>query len=246
MRIAIIVVWLITVFCFGGDLDTVLSEASAGIESAAVIQSRIDALDDESKALYEEYRVLARQIEMQERYNAELEGLIVSQNAETESLKRQIATIDETMRSVLPLIRRMIDSFEAFVSYDLPFLPAERIERVERLKNMFTRADSSIAEKYRVVLEAYAIENEYSRTIEAYAGELEDGRAVDFLRVGRIGLYYLTRDHKEGARYDMDKKVFLPLKSSERETLLDAIKIARKERVVDLIALPLSAPKVKE
>jgi hypothetical protein len=234
------------VFCFGGDLDAVLNEASASVESAAAIQGKIDALDDESKALYDEYRMLARQIEMQERYNAELESLIASQAAEAESLKRQIATIDETMRSVLPMIRRMIDSFETFVSYDLPFLPTERADRVERLKNMFARADSSIAEKYRVVLEAYAIENEYSRTLEAYAGELEDGRAVDFLRVGRIGLYYLTRDHDEGARYDMDKKAFLPLKSSEREALLDAIKIARKERVVDLIALPLNAPKAAE
>ncbi|MDR2033249.1 MAG: DUF3450 domain-containing protein [Helicobacteraceae bacterium] len=242
----VFLVCVIAVFGFGGDLDAVLNEANANVANEAAIQSRIDALDDESKAFFNEYRLLARQIEMQERYNAELERLVAAQNAETESLKKQIATVEETMRSILPLITKMIDGFENFVSYDLPFLPTERADRVARLKNMANRADTSVAEKYRVVLEAYAIESEYARTIETYAGELEDGRSADFLRLGRIGLYYLTRDHNEAGRYDMDKKAYLPLDSGDKEALIDAIKIAKKEKVADLIALPLSAPRAKQ
>ncbi|MDR0664537.1 MAG: DUF3450 domain-containing protein [Helicobacteraceae bacterium] len=231
---------------FGAELDDVLKQSAADMQNAAALQARIDALDDETKALLDEYRRVTREIEIQERYNAELEKLVAAQDEETRSIQKQIYAVEETTRSVLPLISEMIEGFESLVSYDLPFLPAEREDRAAKLKTLTNRADVSIAEKYRVVLEAYAIESEYSRTIEAYAGELEDGRAVDFLRLGRIGLYYLTRDHNEAARYDMELKAFTPLNSGDKESLINAVKIAKKEKVADLIALPLSAPKDKQ
>ncbi|MDR2151859.1 MAG: DUF3450 domain-containing protein [Helicobacteraceae bacterium] len=230
---------------FCAELDDVLKQSAADIENAAALQAKIDALDDETKALFDEYRRVTREIEIQERYNAELEKLVAAQNAESESIKKQIYAVEETTRSALPLISKMIEGFESLVAYDLPFLPTERADRVAKLKALTNRADASVAEKYRIALEAYAIESEYSRTIEAYAGELEDGRAVDFLRLGRIGLYYLTRDHSEAARYDMERKAFVPIDSADTESLINAVKIAKKEKVADLIALPLAAPKDK-
>jgi seryl-tRNA synthetase len=228
------------------SLDDIANQSAADMKEAAALQAKIDALDDQSKAFFDEYRQITRQIEIQERYNAELEKLVASQNAEADSVKKQIVAIEETTRSALPLISKMIEGFENLVAYDLPFLPQERADRVAKLKTLTNRSDISIAEKYRIALEAYAIESEYSRTIEAYAGELQDGRAVDFLRLGRIGLYYLTRDLKEGARYDAQAKAFVPLDSGDIQALSDAIKIAKKEKIADLIALPLSAPKAAQ
>ncbi|MDR1452283.1 MAG: DUF3450 domain-containing protein [Helicobacteraceae bacterium] len=227
----------------GASLDDVIDQNAANMQNAAALQAKIDALDDEAKTFFDEYRQITRQIEIQERYNAEIEKLIASQNIETKSVKQQISAVEETIRGALPLISKMIESFESLVDYDLPFLPNERADRAAKLKALTNRSDVSAAEKYRVVLEAYAIESEYSRTIEAYAGELQDGRAVDFLRLGRIGLYYLTRDYSEAARYDMDANSFLPLNSSDKDALIDAIKIAKKEKIADLIVLPLAAPK---
>ena len=45
------------------------------------------------------------------------------------------------------------------------------------------RSDANPAEKYRKILEAYEIENEYGRTIEAYEGEMDingETRTVSF------------------------------------------------------------------
>ena len=53
---------------------------------------------------------------------------------------------------------------------------------------LMDRANVSVAEKYRRLLEAYQIELEYGRTIEAYEGSFasDNGeRSVTFLRVGR-------------------------------------------------------------
>jgi hypothetical protein len=54
-------------------------------------------------------------------------------------------------------------------------------------------ADVTNAEKFRRLIEAYQIENNYGNTIEAYRANIElNGviSSVDFLRLGRIALYY--------------------------------------------------------
>ena len=70
---------------------------------------------------------------------------------------------------------------------------------------MMSRADVTISEKYRRILEAYQVELDYGRTLEAYEGKLgsgDDARTVQFLRVGRVALLYQTLDGKETGYWD--------------------------------------------
>lgn len=231
---------------WAGDADAVLKKAEENRAATATTQSRIDALDDESRQFYDEYRRVLSQTEALKNYNDQLDKLIVAQEAEAVSLKRQIVNVEETGRGVLPLMSKMTVALEEFVALDLPFLPKERGERVERLKKRLDQADVTVAEKYRLILEAYGIENEYGRTIEAYQGTLPDGRTVEFFRFGRIGLYYQTLDGKEAGRYNPQTKTYDVMGSNDRGELAKAIRIARKETVPDLIALPLEAPKAAQ
>ena len=103
------------------------------------------------------------------------------------------------------MMTKMLDSLEVFIALDTPFLLEERAERLERLREMMARSDVSAAEKFRRVIEAYQIENDYGRTIEAYKHTVDvDGvqQEADFLRIGRTALLYQSVDGEVFGMWD--------------------------------------------
>src|SRR4030095_2107472 len=103
----------------------------------------------------------------------------------------------------------MLDTLKQLVELDVPFLLEERRARVAKLEKEIDRADVSLSEKYRRVVEAYQIEMEYGRTIDSYDGRLGDGadaRTVQFLRIGRTALLYQTLDGNETGYWDANGK----------------------------------------
>ncbi|MDP7537833.1 MAG: DUF3450 domain-containing protein, partial [Methylococcales bacterium] len=137
-------------------------------QAAKQSQKKIDKVSEHTKVLLEEYRTVSHQIESLLVYNQHLRDLIKSQEQEMVSIKKQLKEIEITQREIVPLMLRMLDNLEKFVALDLPFLTDERTQRVAELKKIMIRADVTNAEKYRRILEAYQIENEYGNTIEAY------------------------------------------------------------------------------
>jgi hypothetical protein len=206
-------------------------------------QALIDKISDETDAITSEYRSTLKQIEDLRVYNRQMVDLITSQNTEMASLQRQIDNVEIVERGVSPLMERMVDALEGFVGLDVPFLGEERARRVSDLRTLMLRADVTNAEKYRRIIEAYQIENDYGRTIEAYRGTLDSGKTVDFLRVGRIALVYQSLDGFESGAWDQDAKQWVELDSSYRSPIKDGLKIARKQSAPDMIRLPLPAAK---
>ncbi len=222
-------------------LDTVVDTHNAGSRS----QQRINRIDDASRELIEQYRVVTRQTDTLKVYNSQLQRLIDSQLKEMQSLQQQIQDIEITQREITPLMLRMLDSLEQFIALDVPFLPDEREQRLTRLEDTLNRADVSVSEKFRQLVEAYQIENDYGRTIEAYRAPLNSGagpRTVDFLRIGRVGLFYQTLDGKELGRWDKASESWVAMDSSYRSALNQGLRIARKQAAPDLLVLPVSAP----
>lgn len=215
------------------------------IQSSAEVQARIDALDDETREMLNEYRQTMSQIGDLTAYNEQLERLVATQRGELADFERQFQEIEITKRRILPLIVRMIEVLEEFVSIDIPFLEQERALRIAELKKLMARPEVPTSEKYRRVTEAYQIELEYGHTIEAYEDEMEmDGetRTVAFLRYGRLGLYYMTLDGLEIGYWDKTRDTWVELGDDYRQSLDRAIRIARKQLPPDLTRLPVPAP----
>jgi len=207
-------------------------------------QRRIDRLDDQSSELIRQYRAGNRELESLRIYDRQLQRLVDSQQQEMASLRQQLAAIDRTQHEILPLMVRMVDALDDLVARDVPFLPAERRRRVRALHRLLDRADVSLAEKYRRILAAYQAELDYGRTIEAYRDRLDiEGkpRTVDVLRLGRVGLYYLTLDGRHGGYLDLHRRRWVALGARGREYIRQGLRIARKQAAPALLELPLPA-----
>lgn len=208
-------------------------------------QARIDTLSDTTREMLEEYKALGREFDALSIYNDQVERLVESQQQEKDSLKKQMADIELTQREVVPLMLRMIEQLARFVESDLPFLQQERRQRLSLLRELMDRADVSVAEKYRRILEAYQIELDYGRTIEAYRGELDAGgiqRTVDFVRVGRIGLYFQSLDAAQSGHWDRAAGQWVALSGADRLAVRQALRVARKQVAPELLRVQIPAP----
>lgn len=235
---------LLSLPAFAVHLQEVIKTEKSTQKAAIQSQHKIDGLSDKTRALLDQYRSNTHQLETLTTYNQYLQTLLNSQAAEKESLTKQLAGIETTRREIVPLILRMLDSLEKFIALDLPFLPKQREQRLAKLKAMSVRADVSDAEKFRRIIEAYQIENDYGNTIEAYRADLSLNGAtssVDFLRLGRVALYYQRFDGSEAGYWDKEKNQWQTVSSAYHDTIRNGLRIARKETAPDLLILPIPA-----
>ncbi|NTS78310.1 DUF3450 domain-containing protein [Catenovulum sp. SM1970] len=227
--------------------DIVKPVVKAGAEinkSAAESQKRIDKISDDIQERLQQFKTVNKEIEGLNVYNGQLQKQVDNQLAEMAELDASIDKVSVIERQIVPLMIRMVDGLEQFVALDVPFLADERAKRIADLKIMMSAADVATSEKFRRVLEAYQVEVDYGKTIEAYTGLLTINgveRDVEFLRIGRVALYYQTRDGQVNGSWDKDQAGFIELPSQYRIQISKGLRIARKQLAPDLLMLPLAA-----
>lgn len=223
-----------------------LVKEQVGADAAAIAsQERVDALSDETRDMLLQYRQYLKETQSLREYSEQLSAQVESQVQEIEFVKQQLVEIETTAREVMPLMQKMLDTLERFVKLDLPFQLEERRKRVASLRETMSRADVTISEKYRRIVEAYQIEAEYGRTLEAYQGELGEGaqaRTVRFLRLGRVALLYQTLDGEETGYFDAQQKQWVE-DDSYRSAVRRGFAVADKASAPDLLEAPVPAPR---
>jgi hypothetical protein len=230
-------------------LDSILDVGEAKNSAARKSQAKIDRLADETRDLLNDYKTVNKQIDGLKVYNTRLQRQIDNQVKRIGQIDNSIDQVTVIQRQMTPLVIRMIDGLEKFVELDVPFHMDERQQRIAFLRANLDRSDVSVAEKFRQVLEAYKIENEYGRKIDAYKGSVEiDGveRDVNFFRVGRVALLYQTTDTEISGAWDQGSRTWVPLERGEyRNAIMKGLRIARKEASIDLLNLPIPAPEAQ-
>jgi len=212
---------------------------------AAQSQQNIDRLAGETQVRLEEYRRVQNSAEYQEAYTRELQQLNASQELRIESLKKQVEEAGITQQRIVPLMRSMADSLEKFVVLDLPFHHEERINAVLQLKQRLRQADLPLSIKFRLLLETWQLEQDYGVTIETWRGPLEladVSLSVEFLRIGRVALYYQSRDRLNSGYWDQFEKRWLPLTAEFNQPITRALRVARDQITPELLNLPMVPP----
>ncbi|RLQ23459.1 DUF3450 family protein [Seongchinamella sediminis] len=227
-------------------LDSILAVGEAKNDAARKSQAKIDRLADETRDLLNDYKTVNKQIDGLKVYNARLQRQIDNQMKRVGEIDESISQVTIIQRQMTPLVIRMIDGLEQFVELDVPFEKDERMERVEFLRSNIDRADVSVAEKFRGVLEAYNIELQYGRGIDTYRGTIDmngSSRDVDFLRIGRIALLYQTTDGAMSGAWDGSTNAWVDLPAGEYDAAIrKGIRIAKKQATIELLNMPVSAP----
>jgi hypothetical protein len=213
--------------------------------SAVASQEKIDKISRETRDLLEEYRKLQDGSEYQAAYTRELEDLDRSQQQRIGELRQEIAQVRITRQRIVPLMRSMADALEKFVVLDLPFHHEDRINAVLQLKERLNRPELSASAKFRLLLEAYQLEQAYGSNLEAWRDSLEfQGRelSVEFLRVGRVAIYFQSLDGATSAYWDAALDEWIELDERYNRPLLQAMRVARNLTAPQLLHLPLVAP----
>ncbi|MYM63480.1 DUF3450 domain-containing protein [Pseudomaricurvus sp. HS19] len=231
-------------------LNSILQVGEQKTKLAQNSQQKIDKIADQTTSLLNEFKVVNKQIEGLRVYNAQLEKQLANQLKVITQLEESIGNVTVIERQIQPLILKMLDGLEQFISLDMPFHSGERNERLAALHRNMDRADISVAEKFRQVLEAYKIEAEYGRKIDTYQDTLTVGgqeREVNILRVGRIALMYQTTDLEFSGAWDKRQQAWVELPSSEyRAAILKGIRIAKKQASIELLNLPILSPEAAQ
>ena len=237
--------YCVPALAFAANVDEVTAVGEKRAAEGKAAQAQIDKLGDATDDIESDYRQVIKVVDGLKVYNSLLQKQVDNQVAEMNALSESIDKVSLIERQIVPLMVRMLDSLEEFIRLDVPFLGDERAERLTRLRNMMERSDVTAAEKFRRILEAYEIENEYGRTIEAYKGTLEvagKNREVDFLRVGRVALLYQTVGGDHTGSWDQAGRTWTELAPEQyKADVARGLRVARKQVAPDLLVLPIAA-----
>ncbi len=237
----------LTVYAADDPLKSAVDNRLKAQQRALDSQEKVDTLANETRDMLHEYRNAIRSVDSLKVYNKQLATLTEKQQEKLDSIQRQLDSIEETQRDIVPLMLRMIKTLEDFISLDMPFLASERNTRLTAIKEMMDRPDVTLPDKFRRIMQAYQIEMEYGRTIEAYTDAIEiDGKkhTVDILRIGRVAMVYVSLDNEASGFWNKTGRNWQPLDPSYTRDLQKGIKIARKQSSPDLFTIPVTAPEI--
>jgi len=229
---------------FAQTVDQVLQADQRRLNLARQSQERINTIVEGTRSLEDQYRAINKEIDGLKVYNRLMTAQVESQAATLEDIALSMDQVDVINRQIFPLMERMIDGLEQSIALDLPFLMEERTKRVTDLKGIMERSDVSVAEKFRKVMEAYQIENDYGTSSEFYTESLTiDGatRSFNVLRIGRLGLYFQSDDTKITGRWDDASRQWV-IDDSARNEVRKGLRMARQLIAPELINIPVPAP----
>ena len=221
------------------NMENVLEIGRDNQQLSATSQDKIDQTERQTDKIVNEWKDVSKQVEGLKLYNAQKRIQIQAQLDLMDKLDEQLVQVVVMQRQIPPLAGKMLDSLETFIKLDTPFRAEERRARVDLVRSSMSKPKVTASEQVRQVLEAYNIEAEYGRKIDTYEDKLADGTVVNILVIGRIGMFYQTKDERTSGRWDNETGQWEELPGSYRKPIRDGIRMAKKLAPIDMLLMPV-------
>ena len=221
------------------EMENVLEVGRDNQQLSAKSQSLIDSTERQTDKIVNEWKAVSKQVEGLKLYNAQKRIQIQAQLDLMDKLDEQLVQVVVMQRQIPPLAQKMLDSLESFISLDTPFRKEERQNRIDLVRSSLAKPKVTASEQVRQVLEAYNIEAEYGRKIDTYESTLNDGTVVNILVIGRIGMFYQTKDEQSSGRWNNETGEWDELAGSYRKPIRDGIRMAKKLAPTDMLMMPI-------
>ena len=226
-------------FVSSSDMESVLELGRENQQLSAASQDSIDATEKQTDKIVNEWKATAKQVEGLKLYNEQKRIQIEAQLDLMDKLDDQLVQVVVMQRQIPPLAQRMLESLESLINLDTPFRLEERQNRVDLVRSSLAKPKVTASEQVRQVLEAYNIEAEYGRKIDTYESTLQDGTVVNILVIGRIGMFYQTKDEQSSGRWNNETNSWDDLPGSYRKPIRNGIRMAKKLAPTDMLMMPV-------
>ena len=221
------------------DMESVLEVGRDNQLLSAKSQDNIDATERKTDKIVNEWKAVSKQVEGLKLYNEQKRIQIQAQLELMDKLDDQLVQVVVMQRQIPPLAQRMLESLESFIGLDTPFRIEERQNRIDLVRSSLAKPKVTASEQVRQVLEAYNIESEYGRKIDTYESTLQDGTVVNILVIGRIGMFYQTKDEQSSGRWNNETNSWDDLPGSYRKPIRNGIRMAKKLAPTDMLMMPV-------
>lgn len=225
------------------DIDAARQATVQTLQQEQRTQRTADAWSEEKQALVNDILDQKTRLQWNRYQNDKYRQYIERKQAEVEELQARKEKMRQLRMALEPYLDQMLAQLRQFIAADLPFLTRERADRLDFLRASLTDPELALGEKLRRVLEGLKVEAEYGNHIEVTAEKLDlDGQSilVDMLRLGRVGLYFITKDGMNLGMWDTANKQWVHLDDRFAAPLRLTMDIVERRRAAELVELPLT------
>lgn len=224
------------------DPAQIQQQNTTAIKQEITVQDKVERWSEQRQALVNDLLDQKTQLEWNRFQTKKYRQYTEHKQLTIADLKRQKEQMSLLRKELEPFLDNTVETLHEDVANDLPFLEHERLERLAFLDQSLTDPELALSEKLRRVLEALQVEADYGNSIEVTEHTLplaSGDTMVQILRLGRIGLFYLSPNGDKVGQWDQQKQVWTPLPDEYRDTVRVTIDIIEQKRAAELITLPL-------
>mgnify|MGYP006303393343 CR=1 FL=1 len=230
-----------------GAIDDLQQQNRQIINKEIAVQIDVDKWSAEKQALVSELLDQKTQLDWNRFQNKKYQQYLAHKQQNIADLKHQKEVMGKLRMELEPFLDSSIENLTAMIAADLPFLADERQERLTFVSQSLADPDLKLSEKLRRLLEAVQVEADYGNNVEVTEEKLNlesEESIVQVLRLGRIGLFYLTLDNKNVGRWDRQQQRWAPIATDYAPVIQTTISVVQQKRVAELVDLPV--PKLSQ